>query len=345
MASTGSELRLPPPTRTLEDLHTFGGPATISDKHGTVEVWLQKLTDVEAGMVERKAAGARAAALTVKEDERSEEWMESLGELVTLLGEQILLSEEALRAQELEGVDDTDGPAQSPEERTKRALASQIVERQMVEIRVSVDAQLRDDTDDESNKWAKDGYIDGLREAWDAGLDRVYAAWPEPADEEPPEAVEARRVLDEMTKFVEEVQERERSEREDLISQHLHKDVARLRREAVAAFIENQADIVWSNTAMRWRVYYSTRRPDNHNLRYFRGVKVPEDWDGVGLYVDRVEQETLAELLMQYQALVISDAEGKDWRSAPDSSDSSSSPDEEGTSGSAGPQGSDATPT
>jgi len=132
----------------------------------------------------------------------------------------------------------------------------------------------------------------------------------------------------EIKKFTTELSEELDAEKEALIDSLMDVPLAELRERSIKLFVSNQAAMQYKMTEDRWRIYFSTRQPDNHNVKYFAGVRPPKDWDGSGQYVTECDDYSVEVLNREYQRIEVSDAEGKASRSDTSSSSSSEAPNE-----------------
>ncbi len=131
--------------------------------------------------------------------------------------------------------------------------------------------------------WADDDYLIGLREAWTSGLENEFTMNPE--DEE------ARKVFDELMRFESEVEDDIESVKADLVESMDIRSTEELTEQAVVRLIEIDANNVWTEAYMRWRLYYAVRDNDNRTQRYFESIVEIETLDPrvFGILVDHFE--------------------------------------------------------
>lgn len=221
------------PTRIrAEDLWTTGEAVTLTDGNRSVEVWVQALNEPEEDIAHARANAARARVLVASRDPQSMLVMRVTGEVMSLSDEFLV-----------------------------EYLTGWEVQRHRDEATAQVEAE---------EEWTKDGYLDGLQDAWDPppGRDGTKAQglkdqWA--VDHDHPEA---KRVWDELQRFLSQVAERVEPIEEALRAEHGRLGRAELERKAVAQFLEAEARRAWSEE-FRWcLVWLGTREPTNH-LEYY----------------------------------------------------------------------------
>lgn len=257
-----------PVKRRLEDLYVVGKELTIDDGQGGVKVWLQKLNPVDASNALRRANMARAKVRTVKSDKQSDEYLDMWVEILEW--------------------DD------------KPALIEYLAAEKIMRIRDRVEAELAAE-----EEWSEDDYVQGLRDAWESGLNERYFI--DPDDEE------AKRVYAELQRFGAQAEERGRSEIADVRDELEALDFTVLQEKAFDRVIAYRASAAWLEEYHRSELLYGVREADNHKAYYF---KSPEN-------IDQLSGEVLGLLYREYAALAVDVIEGKDSEETPDSSDSS----------------------
>lgn len=262
--------------RRLQDLYVVGQELTIDDGKGPVVVWLQKLNPVENEDALRRANAMRARMLISRNNEDSEEFQVALGEAFDY--------------------------------GNRENLVDYLIENDVAEVRLSRTAE-----EEAKDKWSKDGYLQGLRDAWvgtpDApGLKDVYV--------ENKDDPEASRVFGELKKFDNTVEAEIAGEKDRLRRDYEGMAEDDLRRKVAVRFVESRADAAWFREYARAEVYYATREPDKHKQRYFETRRE----------VDELETAVLLSLQKAYAALKVDPLEGKDSGETEDSSPSSESP-------------------
>lgn len=274
--------------RRLGDLYILGKELTISDGRGdAVTIWLNKLNDVDRDSVLRRANAAKARYLIEARDEQSELY-------------------QAAWAQILDFED-------------RRALVSVIIADEVIKFRRSVEAELGDDKE----TWGKDGYLQGLVDAWfgddtNEGLKSIHIDQPDD-----PEVV---RVLNELNRFSEEVTSRVAMEADRLEADWVAIDEEKLSREATHHILKRRSEEVFVAEFERQQLFYVIRDIDDHKKRYF----------GTMQEIDDLAERVRNELMAGYSLLVVDSDEAKDSPAIRDSSSSSESPAPETTSKASG---------
>lgn len=264
--------------RRLGDLYVLGRDVTISDGRGdAVTIWLNKLNEVDRDAVLRRANAAKARYLIEARNEQSELYQAAWAQILDF--------------------DD------------RRALVSVIIADEVIKFRRSVEAELGDDKE----TWGKDGYLQGLVDAWfgdttNEGLKSIHIDQPED-----PEVV---RVLDELNRFSEEVTARVSMEADRLEADWVAIDEEKLSREATHHILKRRSEEVFVAEFERQQLFYVTREVDDHKKRYFGTIQEIDD------LAERVRNELMA----AYSLLVVDSDEAKDSPAIQDSSSSSESP-------------------
>lgn len=286
-----------PTKRRLEDLYVRGDFLTLDDgKDEPVTVWVGKLNPIDTEKAVRKASAARARVKASRHDRDGDEFAE--------LWEEVLAFE------------------------TEDQLVEYLVVEPQMAVEQRVEAQLA--TEEE---WAHDGYLQGLRDAWEGGLKEVYIA-----DPDSDEGAEAKRVLGELQRFADEAALKGADEIRDLRDAFEAKDLATLREEALERVIQYRGSQAWLDEFHRCEVFYgtynavpNTARPGEFSAdlsaRYWRRR---EDFD-------RCQGPVLTALFEKYAEISVDVMEGKGSEGTPTSSDSSGSPSEPATGVSSGP--------
>lgn len=281
--------------RRLEDLWVRGDFVDFDDGKGEpVKVWLQKLSPVDNNLALRRANAARARVKSVKYHPDSDAYMEMWLEVL-----------------EWDGVDE---------------LVTYLVAMPEASIEDRVEAEMAAE-----EEWEQEGYLQGLRDAWEGGLQDVYVV-----DPEGPEGVEAARVLAELTRFAEAVRERAAPE---VAAARAHLEslpIAELQDLAMERVIRYRSSAAWLNEMRLSEIFYATHEalPD---------AKTPGKWvASLDRYwtrredFDRLPNEVLQPLLAKYAELNVDVVEGKDSEGIPTSLPSSGPPPELATAASSG---------
>ena len=261
--------------RRLEDLYVRGRELPVDDgSDDPVVVWLQKMNPLEHEKAIRKAGAAKAKVLMAARDKDSEEWQEAYADVADL--------------------GDT-----SP-------LVDYLISDDVARFQEAKEAEIS-----YAEEWAKDNYLQGLRDAWedpDKPLSHVYLKDPE--DEE------ARRVWLELKRFADQVQEEVQPQIENLRRDYEGADEERLREKALQRFIELRSGLAWLREYRNCEVFFSVRELDDHRKYYFTSRD----------QVDSLAPQVMAQISTAYQELNVEVMEGKGSLKIPSSSPSSEPP-------------------
>lgn len=135
-----------------------------------ITLWVAKLSDLEMTTAMKKAARAQAVVMASRKDHDSEEWQTTHALMAALDRETWI---ETLVDAEMRD------------------------RRELIEARVAGETIVDSDGDEQPNEWAKDGYLEGLRDAWLDGLNATYAA--DPGD---PDALQVLREIERFNDLV-----------------------------------------------------------------------------------------------------------------------------------------------
>lgn len=273
--------------KKLVDLYKRSTTVTIGDGEDTVEVAIVKLNDIDTDEVLRKANAARARILADRNNKTSELYLSVWSEVDEFATE--------------------DDPS---------FLVSHVTIQELAKRAESIEAELGGADDSE---WAKDDYLQGLRDAWEGGLKERHV--------EDPEDPESKKVLAELTRFVDEVNVKVEEEREDLAAVYETMPFDVLREKVVKASLQSVAESAWWTEYRLHRAYLTTREPHDHSIRHFDNR----------LDVDATNSEVRSQLFAYYEAMAVDDREGKGSPGTPGSSATSASLDGAETSDSSGP--------
>lgn len=270
-----------PAKRRLQDLYVVGKDETFPDDQGEpITVWLQKLNPVESGEAMRKANAARARVLSVQFAPESDAYQALWLEVLEMGDRDALVTY-------LSG------------EPILRALERE-------EARLSFE-----------EPWVTDGYLVGLKDAWEAGLEERHLLAP---DEE------SERVWADLQRFAALVQEVVDEEAATIRASFEAKSDDELRKLALERVITYQSNAAWLDEMHKCELWKGVREPDDHSALYF--ATRPE--------VDALQREVLQRLLNAYAELSVDVTEGKGSEETPASSTSSASADGAATGGSSG---------
>lgn len=268
-----------PKRRRLEDLYVVGREMEFDDQKGggAVVVWLQKLNPLETERVIRRAGAEKAKLLMVRNNTETDEWLESYTDV------------------------DEFGDRET-----------------LIEYLISEDlANYRDAREAENSfedEWKKDGYLQGLRDAWigepdQLGLKDAYAEGPG-TDADPNEQyAEAEKLLAELTRFDDQVKKLVDGERKKLHRDWATKSDEDIRRAATERFLTVKADMAWGKEFRRMQVWLSVRDPEDHDVLY---------WEKRS-QVEKVDPRIVNALASAYSDLEVDPQEGKDLPPIPTS--------------------------
>lgn len=272
--------------RHLSDLYRIGKEVTLTDGRGEpVVIWLQKLNQNDAQIALKKANAAKARVMASLRDKESEEYA-SLASIA--------------------------------DEYDRDSLIEFLVQAKLAKIEPAREAELAEG-DEENNEWAKEGYLEGLRQSWDEGLSQKYA--------EDPEDPEAKRVFDELKRFAAQLERRLELEGESIRKDYEAKDESVLRKLVLDQLTETQCDMAWVSEFKKAEIWLCVRDPEDKS-RYFESREE----------VDALYQETVARISEEYRNLSVEVIEGKDLPETPTSSLPSEQSEKEEISDSSGPK-------
>lgn len=118
------------------------------------------------------------------------------------------------------------------------------------------------------DEWAKDNYLEGLEDAWEEELrDRFI---------EDNEDSEAKRVMDELLRYSDQVAKEVKSVEEDLIYEMDHLDRDTLEDKFVNKLIEDRGTAALLEKFQSCQLFFATRENENRDQRYFSSVEEVE---------------------------------------------------------------------
>lgn len=225
--------------RRLSDLRKLRAVVEfVGDDDGEeyeIKVWVVKLNDDDHETCVRAADAAKARAMIDRNNPESERWQAAYGATLNL----------------------GDDPG---------SLAEYLSHFHMSEKALVIQAEV---AGEENGEWAKDGYLDGLLDAWrgteagDMGLQLAWQARNDDPETLDPALVlqipEAERVYAELSRYEEAVEQKLDTERRRYVREHEHDPIEDLRVKVVDTFLEKQAGEVWIKAFERAQVYYATR--------------------------------------------------------------------------------------
>lgn len=243
--------------RRLTDLYVVGKEVVLSDDQGDIVVWIQKLNPIQQEQAFSRANAERAKVLSVRRlPSDHEDRLPYEAEADSIADDRDMMIE---------------------------LLAAEEIHR----ARQSVESELAHE-----EEWEKDGYLDGLREAWENGAKERYHYGD----------IEAVRVFNELKRFTDTVEELVQPHIKRIKKDYASKTDDALRKQVVDQLIERDADARWLNEYRRCQVWLSVREPTDHRQLYFKSREE----------VDLLEVPTLAALIREYTNLEVEPIEGKD---------------------------------
>lgn len=211
--------------RRLADLYVLGRDLTFDDGQGEpITVYLRKMSPVDQENAMRRANAARARQVSAYRKKESDDFADLLSQAMDMGG--------------------------------KEQLVEFLIAAKLVSYRNAREAELADD-----DEWSKEGYLQGLYDAWKGGLDRTYALTPE--DEE------AKRVFDEIKRFTDQVDEHVEEHRRHLSSVYEAYSTADLQENVADELAVMAGDTAWIREFRRTEIWLSTRLPEDHRKLYF----------------------------------------------------------------------------
>jgi hypothetical protein len=266
--------------RRLSDLYVRGRELSVNDGEGEpIKVWVSKLNEIDRESVLRRANAAKARFMIDADDEDSEQFAAMY--------------------------------AESRDINSRHELILFIVSDDVNSARRRIESQTAGDEE----TWSKEGYLQGLVDAWigdetNPGLSATI--------QEDPADPEARRVSDELDRFEQEVRARVEAETHTLVKDWEDVDIDVLRRKATHLLLELKSSEEFVREFQRQQIFYSIREPNDHRKRYFATITE----------VDDLDEELRKYLVEQYESLVVPPDEGKESPPPADSSNSSDAPEE-----------------
>lgn len=268
--------------RRLSDLYVRGTEVTVDDgAEEPVTVWLQKINGVDRESCLRRSHAAKARYLLDADHEDSETF-------------------QAIYSQ-IRGITD------------REVLIGLIVSEDLSRYGQRVEAEK---TADEEG-WGKDGYVQGLVDAWVGDDESPGLAAMKLEDPDDPEV---QRVDAELQRFEKEVRDEVDDYHKRLLADWVDASEDKIWIEATKRMITIRSREVLTKEFDRQQVFFSVRDPDDHSRRYF----------GTLTEVDDLDPTIFERLLTAYNKLMVDPIEGKGSRaSQPSSISSDPSPAEE----------------
>lgn len=218
-----------PRERRLTDLYRRGKEVTVGDDEGAIKVYISKISQLENKKAVEKAQAARVRHLRL------------------------------LHAPK-------DDPGRAPYEDQLYAFGLDNIEDLILlanteKIQEETLAILSRLSQEEGSEWAKDGYLESLREAWNGGMQEAFQV--------DPENEEAAEIANELLRFEQEVEEEVELVRRQIIEAQSSRPTQELIYEATNRVIEAESNSIWAEEFNRWRLFYAVRYNDNRDERYF----------------------------------------------------------------------------
>ncbi len=160
-------------------------------------------------------------------------------------------------------------------------------------------------------EWADDRYLESLQERF---VEPDFQA----KLEEDPEEEEVARIVGELTRFNDQVQEKNNEFAREIEGQLNMESEEELREKILENMLETQANAAWLAEFARCQVWRCTYDNEDHSSPIW-----PQRKD-----VDEVQGELLTKLTEVIDRIHVSDAEGKDSEQTPTSSQPSASPEQ-----------------
>lgn len=291
-----------------------GEPVLNEVPLGPVEVWLHKLTDIEMSTVFRNAGAAMSRVIAGRRSRDSDDWHAIRSDVTLTFSRDECI--EQLTDNEMTG---------------KRAL---------LEDKVKGFTHPGPDGEDELGEWGKDGYADGLLEAWHKGLKGIHALKPEDP--------EANRVLSEIERFNAEVDEEWKYEVEQERAVFEARSDEDLIDQLTDLLVDRMGKIAWVDEYNINVLFLATRKcegvdPDNKTKCLCRGSNRKHEEFHFGSIEEArgVDKDIRDKMIEAYESFVVDVISGKGSPGNPASSTVSASP-AAAASDSSGPTAADA---
>lgn len=261
--------------RKLTDLYVRGMAAELDDGNGAVAVWLQKLNPIDRDTAFRRAQAAQARFMMEADDEDSEQFQSMYAQIRSMA-------------------------------RDRESLVALAISDEVSKYRERATSERAFDEE----TWAKDGYLQGLMDAWagdenNQGLAKTL--------EEDPDDPEAKRVSAEIERFDAEINEMVQVESERLKKDWVDVPDEQLWRKCAHRMLEVNGIQVYNDAYSSQMLFFGVRDPENHAKRVFGSVAEVGD----------LSEEVRKELLALMSKLTVDSSEGKSLRATQGSSNSS----------------------
>lgn len=283
--------------RTIYDLYQTGEEVVLEaggDGEKPFVVWAQKLNDPDHEKASRRANAARALYVAETRDETSETHRSLTGELYDFQG-------------------------------GRGAMIELIVGPKKLELLQSVEAELSAD-----DEWAKDDYLQGLRDLWvgsdanSAGGYREKFTATAGGDEQD---TDVKRVFDELARFHTLCTVKVAEKTKGVVGEFDKMTDDEVREKAWEPLVRRTSTEVWLNEFYRSEIWLGVRDHVDHSKRVFATRDAVDDIS-----------DTVYDLLHAlFESMRFTQSEGKGLRAVPSSSSSSGLPEQQETDDSSGP--------
>jgi hypothetical protein len=170
------------------------------------------------------------------------------------------------------------------------------------------------------DEWKDDNYLDGLEQIWNDEIRERFM--------EDPEDAEAKRIHDELQRFIAKVDEAV----EDAVAIHRSgleaMSMNEVQKLGIDYEVKNTADMAWIQVYHKWEIFYGVRDVLNHKKRLFEDVSE----------IDELNGDLINEISAAFRRLTVEPTEGKDSAVSPPSSTSSEQSEAVATEASSGPK-------
>ena len=245
--------------RRLTDLYLRGTELSLTDDDtdDPIIVWISKISPVQQKESADRASAARAGVLALKKLPSDAPELDRYYE-------------------QLKDMSDED-------------IAEILIASRLQELEISHESELSFE-----EEWSKNGYLNSLKEAWDAGANLKYAD--DPSDPEP------KRIHDELERFANEVAERIAASKQELLDEIFEFTAEERMKRALDRFVDAEGDYLWLNEFRKWQLYFAVRDPENHKDLYFESR----------YEIDELDNRILLKLIESFNDISVEAIEGKD---------------------------------
>lgn len=256
--------------RRLADLYVRGREIMIDDDSDDgddpVFIWMHKISPLENKEAMDQANAMRARLMAARYAGDEDEMRLSLSSEAEMAG---LFADSDTMSDYIHGAD-------------------------LARVRQSAEAEIGAE-----DEWSKNDYLDGMRKAWHGesetdGLKHKFAMDPHDAEAEP--------VFTELKRFLGLVEVRVEKERQRNRREDSNTDERTLRKKVIDLLIENEADQVWFAEFRKRQLFYGTREPEDHHIKYFSEVRE----------LDMLDPKVIKQLMDAFDEVNVDPAEGKD---------------------------------